>query len=77
MAKSFVCQGMEDLSLQDMERLTVAGLGPEVVAKVRECGAKEGTVSACVVVKCQDGKVKAARWMLTGNLGAQDQDRLG
>ena len=60
---------MEDLSTTDMERLTVTGLGPEVGAKMVECGAKEGAVTACVVVKCKEGKVTGARWVLSGSLG--------
>ena len=69
MAKSFIVKDMEDLSTRDMEALTVTGLGPEVKDKMAEAGAKQGEVAACVVMKCKDGKVAGARWVLTGSLG--------
>ena len=34
-----------------------------------EYGAKEGAVAADVVMKCKEGKVTGACWVLTGSLG--------
>ena len=69
MTKPFNTKEAMALSVGDLERLKVTGLGTEVSRKFTACGAAQEAVTAGVVISIRDSKIQSARWMVTGNLG--------